>query len=228
MEVILLERVEKLGQMGDVVRVKTGFARNYLLPNRKAIRSNKENMVLFESQRGKLEADNLQRRDDATVVAEKLDGLTVTVIRQAGESGQLYGSVTGRDVAQAVTDAGFNITRGQIRLDRPIKTLGIHKLRITLHPEVGATVSINVAKSEEEAATQRGETLEGGEVGSESILEKPAIDAALALADSVEAEADAVQGIVEDRVAKQLDNKRSTIDGEDHPEPPQETEDNEG
>lgn len=223
-EVILLERIEKLGQMGDVVRVKAGFARNYLLPNRKAIRSSKENMVLFESQRGKLEADNLQRRDDAAVIAKKLDGLTVTVIRQAGESGQLYGSVTGRDVAQAVTDAGFNITRGQIRLDRPIKTLGIHKLRVTLHPEVGATVSINVAKSEEEAATQRRATLEGGEAGSESSLKEPAINAALALADSVEAEADAVQGIVEDQVAEELDNKRSTIAGEDHPESPQETE----
>ena len=224
MEVILLERIEKLGQMGDVVRVKAGFARNYLLPNRKAIRSNKENMLLFESQRGKLEAENLERRDDAIVVAQKLNGLTVTVIRQAREGGQLYGSVTSRDVAQAVTDAGFNTTRGQIKLDRPIKTLGIHKLRATLHPEVDATISVNVAKSEEEAVTQSRGVLEEGEVGTaKPNPEEPAIDAALSLADSVGAEADAAQGIVEDQVAEKLEHKRSTMTGADHVEPPQET-----
>lgn len=206
MEVILLERVEKLGQMGDVVRVKTGFARNYLLPKRKAIRSSKENLALFESQRGRLEADNLERRNDAAAVAQKLDGLTVTVIRQAGESGQLYGSVTNRDVAESVTDAGFSVARGQIRLDRPIKTLGIHKLRVTLHPEVGATVSVNVAKSEEEAATQRRES-EGGASGAEPAANGPAADAALALADSVEAEANAAQGLVEEQVAEKLAKK---------------------
>ena len=206
MEVILLERVEKLGQMGDVVRVKTGFARNYLLPKRKAIRSSKENLALFESQRGRLEADNLERRNDAAAVAQKLDGLTVTVIRQAGESGQLYGSVTNRDVAESVTDAGFSVARGQIRLDRPIKTLGIHKLRVTLHPEVGATVSVNVAKSEEEAATQRRES-EGGASGAEPAADGPAADAALALADSVEAEANAAQGLVEEQVAEKLAKK---------------------
>lgn len=210
MEVILLERVEKLGQMGDVVRVKTGFARNYLLPQRKAIRSSKENLLLFESQRGQLEADNLEQRNEAAAVAEKFDRLTVAVIRQAAENGQLYGSVTNRDVAELVTEAGFSVARGQIRLDRPIKTLGIHKLRIALHPEVNATVSVNVAKSEEEAATQLRE-FEGGAADAEPAADGPAADAALALADSVEAEAKAVQGLVEEQVTEKLAKK---ADGE--------------
>ena len=203
MEVILLERVEKLGLMGDVVRVKTGFARNYLLPQRKAIRSSKENLVLFESRRGQLEADNLEQRNEAAAVADKFDGLTVTVIRQAGENGQLYGSVTNRDVAESVTAAGFSVARGQIRLDRPIKTLGMHKLRVALHPEVNATVSVNVAKSEAEAAAQLRES-EGGSADAEPAAGGPAAGAALALADSVEAEAKAAEGLVEEQVAEKL------------------------
>lgn len=204
MEVILLERVEKLGQMGDIVRVKTGFARNYLLPQRKAIRSSKENLVLFESQRGQLEAKNLEQRNEAAAVAKKFDGLTVTVIRQAGENGQLYGSVTNRDVAESVTEAGFSVARGQIRLDRPIKTLGMHKLRVALHPEVNATVSVNVAKSEEEAAAQLSDS-EGG--SAEPADGEPAADATLAVADSVEAEGKAAGGLVEEQVAEKLAEK---------------------
>ena len=190
MEVILLEHVEKLGHMGDVVRVKDGFARNFLLPQRKAIRSTKENSERFESERGQLEAVNLERRTEAASVAKKLDGLTVTVIRQAGESGQLYGSVTSRDVAELVTEAGFTVGRGQIRLDQPIKALGLHKLRVALHPEVDATVTVNVAKSDEEAKVQLAAAGDG-EAPEEATAGR---EAALALADSREAEAEAAEG----------------------------------
>jgi large subunit ribosomal protein L9 len=152
--VILLERVEKLGQMGQVVKVRPGYARNYLLPQKKALRATKENLTYFEKQRVQLEAGNLQRRSEAEQVAQKLNGLFVVVIRQAGESGQLYGSVSARDIADAVTAAGFTITRGQVVLDKPIKTLGLHKLRVALHPEVGVQVTANVAQSAEEAEMQ--------------------------------------------------------------------------
>ncbi len=151
MEVILLERIEKLGQMGDTVKVKPGFARNYLLPQKKALRATKENQVRFESQRAQLEAQNLKRREDAQAVAAKLDGLSILVIRQAGEGGMLYGSVSGRDVADAVKDAGFTIERRQVALDNPIKSLGTYAVRVSLHPEVAVTVSVHVARSQEEA-----------------------------------------------------------------------------
>ena len=153
-DLILLERVEKLGQMGQIVKVKPGFARNYLLPQKKAMRATKANMAYFETQRAQLEANNLQRKSDATVIAETMEGLTVVVIRQAGESGQLYGSVAVRDIAEAVTDAGYTVNRSQIVLDRPIKTLGMHPVRVMLHPEVGVTVTANVAQSEEGARMQ--------------------------------------------------------------------------
>ncbi len=155
MEVILLERIEKLGQMGDVVAVKPGYARNYLLPARKAMRATKENLAVFETQRQQLEAENLKRRDEAQQVADKLDGLKVVIIRSAGESGQLYGSVNARDISDAVTEGGFTIQRNQVVLERPVKTLGLFDLRIRLHPEVDATVTANVARSDEEAAEQQ-------------------------------------------------------------------------
>lgn len=151
MDVILLERIEKLGQMGDTVKVKPGFARNYLLPQKKALRATKENQVRFETQRVQLEAQNLQRRDEAQAVAAKLDGLAIVIIRQAGEGGMLYGSVTGRDVADAVKEAGFTVERRQVALDNPIKSLGTARVRITLHPEVAVTVKVTVARSQEEA-----------------------------------------------------------------------------
>ncbi|MGH6995243.1 MAG: 50S ribosomal protein L9, partial [Stellaceae bacterium] len=154
MEVILLERVEKLGQMGQVVKVRPGFARNYLLPQKKALRATKENLAIFEKQRTQLEAANLARRGDAEQVAQKLNGISVVVIRQAGESGQLYGSVTARDIAQAVTEAGFTIGKGQVTLDKAIKTLGLYPMRVRLHPEVAIQVTVNVAQSAEEAAMQ--------------------------------------------------------------------------
>ena len=153
-QVILLERVEKLGQMGQIVDVRPGYARNFLLPQKKALRATKDNLAYFETQRAQLEVQNLARKSDAEQVAQKLGGLSVVVIRQAGESGQLYGSVTARDVAQGITEAGFTVGRSQIVLERAIKTLGLHKQRVVLHPEVSVTVTVNVAQSVEEAEMQ--------------------------------------------------------------------------
>jgi len=153
-ELILLERVENLGQMGQVVKVKPGFARNYLLPQKKALRATKENLAYFDSQRAQLEANNLQRKTEANEVGGKLEGLTVLLIRQAGESGQLYGSVSARDIAQAATEAGFTIEKRQVVLERPIKSLGLHPVRVALHPEVSVTIAANVAQSAEEAEMQ--------------------------------------------------------------------------
>ena len=186
MDVILLERIERLGQMGDVVKVKPGFARNYLLPQKKALRATKENREYFEKQRTQLEAQNLHQRQDAEKVAEKLDGLTAIIIRQAGEFGQLYGSVTTRDIAVAITGAGFTVDRRQIMLDVPIKTLGLHKTRVGLHPEVTVTVTLNVAPSEEEAAAQAA----GKAPGAPAEAEAPAAETAPAPA-APEAEAPA-------------------------------------
>jgi large subunit ribosomal protein L9 len=154
MDVILLERIESLGQMGDVVKVKPGYARNYLLPQHKAMRATKENREYFEKQRVQLEAQNLQRRDDASGIANKLEGHSVVIIRQAGEFGQLYGSVSTRDIAVAITESGFTVDRRQILLDQPIKVLGLHKTRVALHPEVIVSVTLNVAQTEEEAVGQ--------------------------------------------------------------------------
>jgi large subunit ribosomal protein L9 len=158
MDVILLERVEKLGQMGDVVDVKPGYARNFLLPRGKALRANKENRKRFEAERAQLEARNLELRKEAEAVETKLNGESVIVIRSASETGQLYGSVATRDVASALTEAGFTVARQQVELQRPIKILGLHDVLIRLHPEVSATVTVNVARTQEEAERQaRGE-----------------------------------------------------------------------
>ena len=154
-DLILLERVDKLGQMGQIVKVRPGYARNYLLPQKKAMRATKQNLAYFETQRAQLEANNLARKSDAEEVAKKLEGLHVVLIRQAGESGQLYGSVSSRDIADAVTTAGFTVGRQQIVLDRPIKTLGLHLVRVMLHPEVAVTVTVNVAQSAEAAEMQK-------------------------------------------------------------------------
>lgn len=154
MEVILLERVEKLGQMGDVVNVKPGFARNFLLPRNKALRATKDNRVLFDQQRQQLEADNLAQKGEAEKVGAKLDGMRISMIRSAGESGQLYGSVTSRDIAEGVTAGGVTVTRNQVVMDHPIKMLGLHETRVRLHPEVSVKVVVNVARSEEEAERQ--------------------------------------------------------------------------
>jgi len=154
MEVILLERIERLGQMGDVVTVKDGFARNFLLPMKKALRATDGNKATFEADRAQLEADNLERKTEAEAVAKAMTGVKVVMIRAAGESGQLYGSVSSRDIADAVTEAGVGINRSQVVLDRAIKTLGLHDVVIRLHPEVSETVVVNIARSADEAETQ--------------------------------------------------------------------------
>lgn len=158
MQVILLQRIGKLGQMGDEVSVRDGYARNFLLPKKLALRATKENRTYFESQRAQLEAVNLERKTEADKVAEKLDGESFVVIRSAGDTGQLYGSVSTRDIADVVTENGFTLDRGQVVLDRPIKTLGLHELNVALHPEVIVKITLNVARSEDEAERQaRGE-----------------------------------------------------------------------
>jgi large subunit ribosomal protein L9 len=154
MQVILLQRIGRLGQMGDVVTVKDGFARNFLLPQKKALRATEANRKQFESQRAQLEADNLAHKSDADGVAKKLEGQSFTVIRTAGDTGQLYGSVSTRDIAEIVTAGGFTISRTQVVLDKPIKTLGLNDVKVALHPEVVVKVVLNVARSEDEAARQ--------------------------------------------------------------------------
>ena len=154
MEVILLERVEKLGAIGDVVRVKDGFARNYLLPNKKALRANESNRKLFEANRARIEAENAERKVDAEKSAKGVDGKTVKLIRQASNTGQLYGSVSARDIAEALEGVGAKVGKSQIVLDRPIKAIGVHEVKIALHPEVAVTVKVNVARSPEEADLQ--------------------------------------------------------------------------
>ncbi len=154
MKIILLERITKLGQMGDEVTVKDGYARNFLLPKGKALRSTKANAARFEVERAQLEARNLERKSEAEAIAVKLDGNAFVAIRSAGETGQLYGSVAARDIAATLEENGFTVGRNQIELTAPIKTIGMHDVRIILHPEVDAGISINVARSDEEAARQ--------------------------------------------------------------------------
>lgn len=154
MQVILLERVEKLGQMGQVVNVKAGYARNFLLPKKKALRATKQNLGFFEHKRIEFEANNLKRKSEAEVVAQKMEGAMISLIRQASEMGHLYGSVRSSDVVQGLETLGYKIVRGQVQIDVPIKFLGMHQVRVLLHPEVSVAVNINVAQSEEEAAVQ--------------------------------------------------------------------------
>ena len=154
MEVILLERVEKLGQIGDVVTVKNGFARNYLLPNKKALRANEANKKVFEANRSKIEADNASKRSDAEAASKGVDGKTVQLIRQASNTGQLYGSVSARDIVEALETEGAKVSKSQIVLKAPIKAIGMHDVKVALHPEVSVTVKVNVARSPEEAELQ--------------------------------------------------------------------------
>ena len=178
MKVILLERVERLGGLGDVVTVRDGFARNFLLPQSKALRATSDNLKTFEGQRADIEARNAKARDVASKSGDKLDGSSYVMIRQAGESGQLYGSVSGRDVADAVNAGGGKVERAMVVLDRPIKTLGVHAVRVRLHPEVVITVNVNIARSPDEADRQaRGEDViasqfeEDRAVGAEAIAD---------------------------------------------------------
>lgn len=182
MQVILLERVEKLGQMGDEVKVKDGFARNYLLPKKKALRANKTNREFFAGQKAQLEARNLEQKKEAEVVGKKLDGKTFILIRQAGDRGQLYGSVSPRDIADAITEGGVSVNRTQVPLDQAIKAIGLFKIGVRLHPEVRVSVTINVARSEDEAERQaRGEDVlaerteaEEAKVAAEELFEEGA------------------------------------------------------
>jgi large subunit ribosomal protein L9 len=203
MEVILLERVAKLGQMGDVVRVKDGFARNFLLPKGKALRATDDNRSRFETMKVDLEAQNLEKRGDAQQVAEKLDGQSFIVIRQAAEGGQLYGSVTPRDIAALVIESGFSVNRGQIALNAPIKNIGLHKVPVTLHPEVEVAITVTVARSADEAARlARGEDItvnrddedeakEQAAAAAEAFFEPEAIEAQDAADDEAEDDEDA-------------------------------------
>ncbi len=170
MDVILLERVEKLGQMGDIVNVKPGFARNFLLPKKKAMRATPENRKQFEAQKKEIETRNLEARKEAEAIAAKMDGQQCILLRQAGESGQLYGSVTSRDIAESLTETGFAADRTQVILDRAIKTLGLHGITVRLHPEVTVTVKVNVARTSEEAEKQ---TATGKAVVAEDMFETP-------------------------------------------------------
>jgi large subunit ribosomal protein L9 len=186
MQVILLERIEKLGQMGDIVTVKDGFARNYLVPHGKAMRATKANRAEFDRRRVQLEASNLKRKEEATAAAGRIEGASVVVLRQAGEGGQLYGSVNARDVAVAFGEAGIDFDRQQVRLDSPLKTLGIHAVRVALHPEVSVTVAVNVARTPEEAEIQANPALAAAAAEAEAA--ERAAEAAEAAAARAEAE----------------------------------------
>ncbi|WP_455474515.1 50S ribosomal protein L9 [Bartonella sp. B30(2025)] len=177
MDIILLERIPRLGQMGDIVSVKDGYARNFLLPKGKALRANEANKKHFEVQRAQLEARNLELKNEAQKIAEKLDGKSFIVVRSAGETGQLYGSVSTRDIAEIITAEGFSIARNQIELNHPIKTIGLHIVTISLHPEIQISVTVNIARSASEAQRQEeGETLTSAEaihnVQEDSLTEK--------------------------------------------------------
>lgn len=195
-EVILLQRVEHLGQMGDVVKVRPGYARNFLLPQGKAIRANEANRSRFDRERAQLEAQNIKRREEAERLSERMEGLAVVLIRQAGDSGSLYGSVSTRDVAQIVTDAGFTISRQQVFLAHPIKSLGLYEVKIALHPEVVMPVIVNVARSAEEAERQaRGEAVsveeEAEMAGDDAVLEGEIVAEGAEASATEENEADA-------------------------------------
>jgi large subunit ribosomal protein L9 len=188
MDVILLERVEKLGQIGDVVKVKPGFARNFLLPQKKALRATEANKQRFETQRAQIEANNLNRRQEAEGIKDRVDGLKIVLIRQASETGILFGSVAARDISEGVTKAGFTVDRRQVVLDKPIKTLGLHPVRVALHPEVVVSVIANVAKSEDEAIAQE---KAGGFVANKDEDETPDLDVLLAEAEQASSDAEA-------------------------------------
>ena len=164
MEVILLERIEKLGQMGDVVKVKDGFARNFLLPQKKALRASEDNLAYFEKEKVTLEANNLKQKQEAEVILTKLDDFNLIIIRQAGETGQLYGSVNTNDVKTSLNENGFVVEKNQVKLDKPIKELGIHKVSVKLHPEVQAIISVIISRTESEAET----LIKGDEIKIES------------------------------------------------------------
>jgi large subunit ribosomal protein L9 len=237
MDVILLERIEKLGSIGDVVKVKNGYARNFLLPNGKALRANDSNRKVFEANREKIEAQNVERRGAAEVDAKKIDGAKVQLIRQASNTGQLYGSVSARDLAEALEAQGHKIAKNQIVLDRPIKAIGLQDVKIALHPEVSVTISVNIARSPEEAELQaagkdvmaemfekdvsgfieeRDETLEPGEIAPEPAADDaaPAEDAAPADEAPAAEEASADEAPAEEAPAEEAAEAETGEDSE--------------
>jgi large subunit ribosomal protein L9 len=218
MQIILLERIEKLGQMGDLVNVKPGYARNYLLPQGKALRANKANMERFESERAQREADNLTQRSEAETEAKKMDGLAVNMVRAASEMGQLFGSVTSRDIAEAVTEAGFTIYRSQVVMDRAIKALGLTETRIRLHPEVSVSVIVNIARSLAEAETQLKTGIAvTGEVNDEvddAPAEQQASHAEATAANDANADAEADAAATNDDAASDAENAGDAADGD--------------
>jgi len=217
MEIILLERIAKLGQMGDTVRVKDGYARNYLLPAGKALRATDANKKRFETDRTQLEARNLEARKEAEAVAEKLSGKSFVIIRSAGETGQLYGSVSTRDIADTLTEGGFSALRRQVRLDRPIKTIGLFEIPITLHPEVEVPVTLNVARSGDEAERQaRGEDMSQRDVFAEEAEEEAAPDLEAVFENPEEAEAALADDVSEEAAdeASETDDAEPSEDDE--------------
>ncbi len=193
MEVILLERIEKLGQMGDVVNVKPGYARNYLLPRKKALRASEASRAVFQEQRAQLEAENLKNRQEAEGIATEVNGRTIIIVRQASDSDQLYGSVTTRDIANGITESGVTIDRRQVILPNPIKTVGMHSVRIDLHPEVTTEIVANIARSEEEAETQaRGERVNRDGDVIDIAEEEAALEAEAVFEESAEPDVEAV------------------------------------
>ena len=219
MEVILLERIEKLGQMGDLVKVKPGFARNYLLPQGKALRATKANMARYEEQRSQLDAANLERRGDAEKAAEKLKSFICVLLRQASDSDQLYGSVTARDIAAAASERGITIDRGQIVLERPIKTLGIHPTKVALHPEVIVSIGVNVARSAEEAeahelaSRQPAKSAEAAAVDHGEEEEAPSVEEIFEHPEDVHIELDDEDEEAAEQAASEADESKENNDG---------------
>ncbi len=217
MEVILLERIEGLGQMGDEVSVKPGFARNFLLPQKKALRATEQNKSRFQTERVQLEAENLKRREEAEAVGGKMNGHSIILVRQAGDAGQLYGSVTASDIAKAVVEAGFTIEKSQVVLNAPIKALGIYSVRVSLHPEVVVTVTANVARTAEEAEVQA----KTGAAVVSSLDMDAAAEAAEAAAAAAEAALAAAEELFDEGAAPasdEGDGEEDNTDGADAPE----------
>ena len=213
MEIILLERIEKLGAIGDVVKVKDGFARNYLLPRKKALRANESNRKLFEASRERIEAENAEKRSEAEKAAKSVDGKSVQLIRQASNTGQLYGSVSARDIVDALGADGAKVTKSQVILDRPIKAIGVHEVKVALHPEVSVTVKVNVARSPEEADLQA----QGVDVLQQMFEEEAAPIAAeeIAAADEADAAAEAEAAAPADEPAPAEEAEAAPAEGED-------------
>jgi large subunit ribosomal protein L9 len=228
MEVILLERVEKLGAIGDVVKVKDGFARNYLLPNKKALRANDSNRKLFETNRARIEEDNAAKRGEAETASKDVDGKTVQLIRQASNTGQLYGSVSARDIVEALEAVGAHVNKSQVALDRPIKALGVHEVKVALHPEVAVTVKVNVARSPEEADLQA----QGVDVLQEMFEEEAAPVAAEELAPIAEAPAEEAAEAPADEAAESpaeaTAEEAAEATSEEAPETPSDESDQQG